>query len=152
MSNLTIVHSKEMILIEDKSDYVSDVEKRVAEIQKLLEKKMTKEDVLMSTSDIHQKLEKIQDRLTTLKMLTHENEAPGTKHRFLKGVKCISCHKDAFMKTEESEAFSAKFVHSCIKEQHLLTLQQPAAKKKQLNPIDLRIPSSSIPSKKQCSS
>lgn len=71
------------------------------DIHRTLDNKLCKADVATITECVDQKIQKVYDRLKTLNSFMRESEAAGTKFRLLKGVKCISCHSDAFMKVVE---------------------------------------------------
>lgn len=95
------IDGKLLKLISQLSMREGETKVNLDDIHRTLDSKLCKADVATITEHVDQKIQKVYDRLKTLNSIMREKEAAGTKFRLLKGVKCISCHSDAFMKVVE---------------------------------------------------
>ncbi|KAJ8957401.1 hypothetical protein NQ318_004881, partial [Aromia moschata] len=78
------------------------------EIQLNVGNKLDKAELAPMRDFINNKLKHLQDRLKSLASLKKDNEAAGTKSKFLRNVNCISCDKDVVMRKQVDSSLYPK--------------------------------------------
>lgn len=78
------------------------------DIQREIGNKLDKMELGPLRDFVNHKLKMLQDRLKALTALKREQEAAGTKTKFLRDVTCISCDKDVIMRKELDSATMPK--------------------------------------------
>lgn len=77
-------------------------------IQKEVGNKLDKMEVDPLREFVNTKLKALQEKFKALTGLKKEQEAAGTKSRFLRNVNCISCDKDVVMRKEMDVSLKPK--------------------------------------------